>query len=542
MLPHPQDYLLILAACTGLAGLGKLVFDSGDWMRDLLLGMMLAGVSAAAFAWFAPVAVMPFLKGAVVIGLLGCAREAWRLWRKGAWSWPDRRSLMSMAICAVAAALLFLPFEVHFYTFAEDGVYFIPFLELRLADYVGPLKFAAYWPSLQGASHLAFTTILLGMTALVPQANMLHGIEARYLFIILYFGRVLYLLVSRYDRNRLIYGAICLLLFYLFYNEISACLRTSTMFYLVFLMEYTLIVLFPGEPETGKWKYLFPLIFVSALVSMKSILIQLPLICALYLFFCNIKNITSVRLWLAGVVVGGQTLALLFVPMPFEGLDVLPRLVSLGQFTTNDYFSKFGDGLINKESWLAPLYGPQVGLFAAFALLVGKYVLTAFAGLDRIKERLGDGLDPKLVLSLELYVLTTLASVVLIRNGGHGVTHQVWGVYTISGIVVIIVSRALATLPTRWMAVVVAVAVLYAGLGRHTPWRYLAWPWQPHFAGVTLEQLEQAPHDWLLVRHGDEFPGNVALRALMLNTRLLKGEVPVSYAGPAGVFIIEDPK
>lgn len=540
-MPQPYDYLLIVLAMAGMLGIGRLLFRSGDVFRDLLLGLLIVSITSAAFAWFVPVAVMPFLWASIGIGLVSIGfslRSKSKILALSA-SWFDaaRKEYVLILFSIFSAALLLLKLNLHFYKFTEDAVYFIPFLELRLADYVGALKFATYWPALQAASHLTFTTAMLALTALSPDASMLHAVEARYILVVIFCARLFFLSIKSSKNNRIFVGVSCVLIFYIYFYEVELSMKSSTMFYWMVITEISIFII--SNPEFNKKSISILTCLGLSLVALKSVIIQIPIAFLLVFLFLFRMQVFSPKSFLMGTAVFLQTLALLFVPKPFQGLNVFPSLVDLKHINVMDYFSKMGDGLLNKDAFIAQFISNWAGVFMVFLLIFIKYIVIPMKMLDVVQystvsasKRVGFNI-------LSAYIVLMFFSIIIVRNGGHGVTHQSWVIYTGSGFVIPILMKAVGTGKKHLAILVLAISVIYAGLGRYTPWQHMAWPSSPHFAGVTAHDLFHAPRAWVLSLHEGEFVGNVGLRALMLNTRLMKGEVPPSYSGPAGVFIVD---
>lgn len=534
----PITYLLLLLAAAGHLGLGRLLLGSRDPWRNLLVGLVVTAGTGSALAWSYAGAALSTIRVLLVIGLASLAW--WMVAERARLALPTvRRMVAGGGVAVLLLVPVMLPFaDLHWQFYAYNGQdlpYFIPFLEVVLADYLSPLRAATFYPVLSATTHLAPTTGLVALCGFLPKATMVHGTEARFLLVTAFAVRLAWRLWTGSGRANLAAFLLAMLgLMLVFGVEMRVVASGSTYLYLLLVWEFVLLALVPGDRDGVDARLCAALALMPAMVMAKLPIGYAAMITGLFLLWRAPRRVFHPAVLTVGTISVVNVLIVMVRPKPFAEVNMAYSLVN--PFTGKpplDYFLKFGDGLVNKL-WLADYIGPatQVGIVGILAVVLIKTWLMPMTALRwSPSERAGGG--AVLRQGLVVYLVAALLGWVFVRNSQHGLTHQAWFPF-LAFSVAWPAAQLAAARSRRWLLGCCLAGLIYAVPGTapaFEAWRSLHGKPLAIFGGLTYAELVSTPVDVLLSQRAGEMPDQVGIRAVLIGQRLYAGKVPPAFSG-----------
>lgn len=542
-----RDYPLLALGLIGTIGIGRLLLGAGNPVRNLVFGLFVIGGISAVFAWVAAAFVIPVVRLLGGLGILAFIWYAVADRRAGGRILPATRSQWLLLALAVVLCLGFqydLTWRLYEYS-GQDLPYFVPFVELTHADYAAPLRAGTYYPAETASTYLIPTTALLGLCAFIPYPTAIHAVEARFIVTSVCMVRIALLFTRPTEglsrHNLLILGlGFCVLV--IFAVEIRTVFIGSTFMCLLLLWEMAAALLKPDEEQTAERALLMAVVMLPALAASKLTIGYVAIATGLFAVWRAPGLVWKPAFLVAATIAFANMLFPLLSPRPFSEVELGFSLVNPfdGRAPLN-YYAKFFDGLIDKVS-LASLIDADVLVGIVAVALIGfvkSYWIPAWACRQALGQ--ADGVKGVLAQILLFYLLVALFGWLLVRNTQHGLTHQTWLLVLGVGVVWPAL-QAVAHLHTRTIGVGLIVGVIIYVLPGNIPaWRAparIAATSHDRFGGTDYATLISAPLTQLQTLRGDEPPGRVGLRSILIGRRLLATDVPITYSGSYAEWII----
>lgn len=521
------DYLALVAAFFGFAGVGRLIVRGNDALANAFLGLLFCAGIAASLCWTYPVAVSPFFRGMIAAGLIVLGRDV--VLRNRAGTLPPAGMVAQAVLAIVIAGAWVYDLHWRFHHTDSEDVYFSPMVEMLRADYLGPLRAFTHYPDPLKALHIASSAVWAGLCALMAAPTMIHGLEARYVLEAVVVGHCGLRLYRWLKRPAWVFLPVALATLYVVDGELRATLYTSSQLYFLTMLELATLAVTADDTDPAVPRQALAL--AIALAMLKTSIFYLPVVLAGYYLLRFPRTRFDPAVLGMAAVVAAQMLTVMSRPIPVTHARLSPSLANpFGPRPALDF-----DPVVMLGGGTLDLPVRTYVALAAVLYLVKATLLPAAA-----YRSLGGGGGQRQILinGILLSTLAVLFSWVLMRNSQMGTVFVQWA--AVMGVAPLAVGAvAVATRPGAWAwraGLAGGVLVLALAIG-HVPWRGT-----PNFGGLTYDDLMRRPKAELLTRIGDEDPGNVAIRALMLGERLPAATTPLENTGLLINFIVTEGK
>ena len=527
-------YLLAIVAAFGTTGIGRLTLRGSPLGRQFVAGLVIISSLCAGLTWLAPVAVVPVIRILIVVGSVANLWAA-RTWIRTGIPRPDRRTLGALA--AATAIGIAGTFQYHF-RFADlgEGIYiFGPAVELFLADYLGPLRIPVYFPWETSAFHVPATISVAILAAFENPATMIHFEEARFLLAAFATARFAYGFI-RASKLPWPFAAVLVLAgMIVFHAEFDVSFAVSTFLFMVLAVELVLILLVDDQSKDRTVRD--ALFFLIGMVGAKASIFYIPALVALWVVLRFPRLLFHPALVACGTLNLAQLALTALRPMAFEDVSIKLSLVNLGGGRPGfDYFPALAQILFAPSEWthwLPSAY--SVGTVLIFLTVVLKYWLLP---VKAVGKAWGERREFSRIV--EVYLLTALIGLILIRHDQHGITHQIWAVFGTAPLALGAILVGVVTPDSKrlWKWALLGAAAVWIAVG-DAPWYRMRSPTAPHFGAVTYEELMRMTDKEALTPRAGEPVTAVCERALYKGLRIKAGSVPKACLGALGALALE---
>ena len=534
-------YCSVLAAGIGLLGCGRILLCGAPLGRQFLAGLLFISAIGGSLAYLAPLVIIPFSRGAIIVGCLVCLYSLRSTIRVGI-QLPDRR----IVLCGILATLIgigfALPYHFRFASILEANYYLGQIVEYFLADYIGPLRIPNYYPYEMAASHVQASAAIAVMAALMSHGTMLDGLEIRFLLVAFTITRISFVVLYKAKYSPYLSVPLVVAGLLVFMNEMYQTFDVSSYIFMMLMAELSLTLYHDDQPlEHSARDVLFLLI---GMVGAKASIFYLPALVALWVCLRFPRLVLHPVAIAQGVVTLMMLVVLLFQPKPFSDVDIKLSFFNLaGGRAAFDYYPRLHDVLIDPH-WISDILPVKhvSGVLLLFLVVALKYWILPIRALSAQAAALSQG-RREIIRVAEIYLLVALVSLVLIRHEQHGTAHQIWVIYGAAPLAMLpILSRALdKNASWLWKGGLIAIAMAAIILG-DTPLRKMAPLESRHLGGVNhYELMQMKPKDAMMPRPGDRVDSRCQ-RALLKGIRVLASDVPLACASTLGTLALEPKK
>lgn len=539
------EYLLLIPPVLAQMAIGRRLVR-GDAFGQLLAGLLVSAAIVGPLAYLQVSWIRPILVGLTILGLALAVFDLNRLCKAQRQGLLRRRSeLVLLAALLVFFLWFFRGLHYTNYTYeSHDLLYFSAVSEFLKGDYPGPVRVGIAWPLLMASNHLLPAALLSVLSIAIPNPTLVTSVEIRYMLVAAAFAWFLYGMLPRQPKTGAVYGLVFLLLFSIFREEIAYELRISSFVYICVLLQILKRLLSPDSDDQG-------LVFLAImLIIAKAPILFLAASLAGWLLLKGRHIRWTPATWMAiGLVVinvFGWTLA----PPP-QGRSLF--------WTVAHPANLRGIWDLNGiTEWIIPdtvlLYLQKTFASPFITLPVVCYVWVKYYGVyifarDRLIPPPFAASSAELpwqvkMQALDVFVLSSLFSWIILRNGYAGVSHQAHAFLLTSVVTVMVMLQVLVVRLRQWTWIIlIALAVLYAGrVDVSDPFQYVN--------GVTRGAKTAATYGMRepMVRSADDFykppsgesPGISQVKAAMAGQRLSIADVePTLEAGVMYYWIVK---
>ena len=416
-------FFLSSLSLISIIGIGSIFADSR--LPRLVLGLGISSLFVTPLLYINVSLVRPAQLVIFVIGLILCANLIAKSTKNNHFrELLGKTSIQQILVFGVytAGALYFLgQFSSKEYVYESHDVLYLGWLqEIWIRDYSGSLRVPTMWPEAMGVANNLPGMVIGQVAVLEPTMNLEVAIQVKFTLL------VIALLCGPKFRKGLdlmkLLGALgglglCLILYS---GEIGTSLLLSSFWYVI-----VLLTLLAGLIKVFTLDYTTIILLVILLLAAKSQLVLLPVLMLLLLYkwdHSNFKNwkvvlflvglVANIIVWVSGPKSSGGDLGFPTI------LDIRPRRV--GEGWQIDF-----SGILNSNSALVDWYsGLEMQSIKAvidsgseFWIAVILLIVKIYLPYYFLRKKLQ--INIKHLMLIDLYMLSSLFSWLLIRNGGH---------------------------------------------------------------------------------------------------------------------------
>jgi hypothetical protein len=425
--------ILVILSMVSAMGLGSIFTKS--FSGRLVLGLSFAALVAGPFIFINIQMVRPLQLILFVIGCLLHIKKLTEYFRKQS-NFKDNIKVEKGVVIRVISQLLMAGFFLYLilnqyskekYVYeSHDVLYFGWISEIWNAGYSGKIRVPTMWP-LEMSSMNTMTSVVLGqLNVLRESPNLAEIIEIRYVFLILIFCLFLFENVMT-NWKKMFSVALCAFVpFLLFYREISYSIGMSSLWYLILLIAICREVIF----DENKSNVELLIVYFSILTIAKGQLFIISLMCIVYLFWNSKGKSFSKSTILIVLLSGINFLQILFLPRAEGARLGIPLPFGIKPYFANNSIHINWLEVLSSSNGIVDWYmGPEKnGIVQLPIALETKALLILF--LIAIKVYFLYWISRHFMFRrkiyftvLDLYMILSFLSVVIIRNGGH-IGHQ----------------------------------------------------------------------------------------------------------------------
>ena len=438
----------VVPVALSIREIGRLFFN-GPYFMQLFVGLCVtAGTISPMYYWevryVRPVLFTFFTAGAVLF----VKNFSWE--RTSGFTnhsiIPRAMKLRVPLLIVISIFVSFFHLYSRFYVFNNhDVLYFGWMQEAWHPGYSGPIRVPSEYPALMASNHLLPGALLSTMGLLLPSMNLVTAIDLRYLIICFVIAGLLIEIYKRNSKRFLTTIVVGFTLLIAYGAEIVAELEISSFVY-VLLLGCIMLILFEIDSidKTQRLILMFSLLLLAKA--------PIFLIAAIVLMFLLVKNLKSTFTF-RNFTIFAITFVNIFVWM------LVPKSIGLGSgfplpagFVTDSGFDfkwsatsyhEILSWYVGHEAWFLNRYiHPPFIYMVVFLLIVLKIYTVYFHMRKRI------GLTQSSVLVLDIYMITSMLSGLLLRNSG-SLRHQAHA-FLLASTITFIVSVCYISKKLKW--------------------------------------------------------------------------------------------
>lgn len=391
--------------------------------HSFFAGTLFVAAAISISARYVPAYNLCLIYGFLLIGILYFIYEALR----GKILIQDfkLKNPSELFVAILFSAIFFINFQFYFWNYESHNVlYFAPAFEILKADYLGNLRVPTHYPSELSALHLFHAAFIATIGFLNKSPNLAFFTEIKYLCIVIFFSYLIYFLRCQYRVALPKLILLALAVFQIYGEEISYNLAISSFVYLFVLM-VIFTILIELKKEADRSNQLLLMFYSIILIICKAPIFY---IASLFAFFIWIKH-EKIRFHPLVILTAVLALGNMFTWADFISGST-EVIKNSGGFTLNHSFQfdeVSGWSLDDSVKILLKSANHSYYLvsLAMFFYMLCKYYLVA--NLLVFGQRPSMSRFKKLSMydsAVVLYLLTSLAGILIIRNGDGTIGHQ----------------------------------------------------------------------------------------------------------------------